>query len=56
MSFHQWMVANDAEAAGLVAYLRSLTPKDQGPLNYGGRGRGDGGVRGDGGFRSDGGP
>ena len=55
-SFHQWMVANDAEAVGLIAYLRSLTPKDQGQLNWGGRNRGDGGVhRCDGGCYRDGG-
>jgi hypothetical protein len=54
MSFHQWMVADDDEATGLVCYLRSLAPKDQGALNFGNRG--DGGYRnGDGGFRGDGG-
>jgi hypothetical protein len=56
-SFHQWSVGSDAEANGLLAYLRSLTPKDQGPLNFGGRGQRDGGYgRGDGGYgRRDGG-
>jgi hypothetical protein len=53
MSFHQWTVADDDEAMGLVCYLRSLAPKDQGALNFGNRG--DGGYRGDGGFRGDGG-
>ncbi len=60
MSFHQWTVASDDEANGLVCYLRSLAPKDQGMLNFGGRGGGsrDGGMSyGDGGFgpRGDGG-
>jgi len=41
-AFHQWL-CGDGEADGLVAYLRSLEPKDQGPINFGGRGRGDGG-------------
>lgn len=46
MSFHQWQ-ASDAEASGLVAFLRSLTPKSQGQLDFGGRG--SGGGHGDGG-------
>jgi hypothetical protein len=44
MSFHQWMVASDDEANGLIAYLRSLTPMAQGMIDFGGRGRGDGGM------------
>jgi len=47
MSFHTWQTASDAESDGLVAYLRSLTPKAQGPI---GGGRPDGGMRPDGGF------
>lgn len=51
MSFHTWDVADDNEANGLVAYLRSLKPMAQGQIDFGGRG-GDGGVHGprDGGF------
>ncbi len=37
MSFHQWQ-ASDAEADGLVVFLRSLTPKSQGELDFGGHG------------------
>jgi hypothetical protein len=33
--FHTWM-ANDAEQMGLVVYLRSLDPKSQGMLDFGG--------------------
>lgn len=46
MSFHTWQ-ASDDEANGLVAFLRSLTPKSQGPLDFGGHG--GGGHHGDGG-------
>jgi len=44
-AFHQWMVASDDEANGLVAYLRSLPPKAQGMIDFGGHGHhhGDGG-------------
>jgi hypothetical protein len=50
-SFHTWQVADDNEANGLIAYLRSLTPMSQGAIDFGGRGRPDGGVpRPDGGF------
>jgi hypothetical protein len=46
MSFHQWS-ATDVEADGLVVFLRSLTPKSQGELDFGGHGGGghrDGGT------------
>jgi hypothetical protein len=32
--FHQWIMS-DAEAKGLVVYLRSLTPESQGPVDFG---------------------
>jgi len=54
--FHKWQMT-DAEAKGLVTYLRSLTPTAQtGKGNFGGR-LGDGGfrARGDGGRGSGGG-
>lgn len=38
MSFHTWTTASSDEAKGLVAYLRSLTPKSQGSLDFGGGG------------------
>ena len=41
MGFHQWS-ATDAEADGLVVFLRSLTPKSQGDLDFGGHGGGGG--------------
>lgn len=45
-SFHNWTVASADEQAGLIAYLRSLAPKAQGALDFGGGGnRGDGGMR-----------
>ncbi|HWE28496.1 MAG TPA: hypothetical protein VHB97_10860 [Polyangia bacterium] len=44
-SFHTWTVASPDEQAGLIAYLRSLAPKAQGQLDFGGGGRGDGGMR-----------
>jgi len=44
-SFHTWTVSSPDEQAGLVAYLRSLAPKAQGTLDFGGGGRGDGGMR-----------
>ena len=50
MGFHQWQ-ASDDEAAGLVVFLRSLTPKSQGELDFGGHGGGGGGHH-DGGTRS----
>jgi hypothetical protein len=46
--FHTWG-ASDAEKRGLVAYLRSLAPKSQGPLDFAGlinRGRMMGGTAG----------
>jgi hypothetical protein len=46
MGFHQWS-ATDVEADGLVVFLRSLTPKSQGELDFGGHGGGghrDGGM------------
>jgi hypothetical protein len=51
-SFHQWMFADDNEANGTIAYLRSLTPMAQGAIDFGGHGHGDGGMGpyGDGGF------
>lgn len=46
-NFHTWTVASPDEMTGLVAYLRSLKPKAQGALDFGGGGgRGDGGMRG----------
>ena len=39
--FHKWQ-ATDAEADGLVAFLRSLTPKSQGDSDFGGHGGGGG--------------
>jgi hypothetical protein len=48
-AFHQWTVADDNEAEGLVFYLRSLTPASTGNADFGGAfgagGRGDGGRR-----------
>jgi hypothetical protein len=44
MGFHQWS-ATDEEADGLVVFLRSLTPKSQGELDFGGHGGGGGGHR-----------
>jgi len=41
MGFHQWQ-ATDGEADGLVVFLRSLTPKSQGELDFGGHGGGGG--------------
>lgn len=38
---HQWQMT-DSERDGLVVYLRSLTPKSQGPVDFGGRGKGGG--------------
>jgi hypothetical protein len=56
--FHQWHMT-DAEAKGMVAFLRSLTPQSQNGMRGDfGRNRGDGGrgMRGDGGrMRGDGG-
>jgi hypothetical protein len=53
--FHQWTVADDAEADALVIYLRSLTPAPTGNADFGGA-FGPGGRRPDGGFpRFDGG-
>lgn len=55
-SFHKWS-ATDAQKRGLVVYLRSLAPKAQGTLDFGGfRPRGDGGMgrpRRDGGTSTD---
>ncbi len=52
-SWHTWAVADDAEADGLVTYLRSLTPASTGNADFGGAfgmgGRGDGGRPRDGG-------
>ncbi len=46
-AFHKWTV-DDSQKKGLVVYLRSLTPKDEGTaVDFGGfqpRGRGDGGL------------
>lgn len=58
MSFHTWQVADDTEANGLVAYLRSLKPMAQGAIDFGGGRGGDGGMRGpsDGGFGGGGNP
>jgi hypothetical protein len=39
--FHTWQ-ASDVEADGLVVFLRSLTPKSQGDLDFGGHGGGGG--------------
>jgi hypothetical protein len=41
--FHLWTVADDDEATGLVAYLRSLAPMAQGSIDFGGHGPGGGG-------------
>lgn len=45
-SFHQWKMEED-EKEGLVVYLRSLTPKSQGKVDFGGgifgKGKGKGG-------------
>jgi hypothetical protein len=47
--FHKWNMTDD-EAAGVIIYLRALTPQAQmGARNFGGRG--PGGNRGDGGMR-----
>jgi hypothetical protein len=58
--FHTWSVANDAEADGLVTYLRSLTPAPTGNADFGGAfgpgGRRDGGPPPDGGMRPEAGP
>jgi hypothetical protein len=43
MSFHTWTLNSPDEMLGLVAYLRSLAPKSQGSLDFGGGGRPDGG-------------
>lgn len=52
-SIHQWNVTEE-EKRGIIAYVRSLQPKSQGEIDFGGlisRFRGDGGFRfGDGGF------
>jgi hypothetical protein len=42
--FHTWM-ATDPEKTGLVCYLRSLEPKTQGMIDFGGRGMGMGMMR-----------
>lgn len=44
--FHTWTLASPDQMAGLVAYLRSLAPKSQGSLDFGGGGHGDGGMHG----------
>jgi hypothetical protein len=47
--FHKWDMSED-EAAGVIIYLRALTPAPQtGSRNFGGRGGGGGGGRRDGG-------
>ena len=45
MTFHTWTLNSPDEMLGLVAYLRSLAPKSQGQIDFGGGGRGDGGTR-----------
>jgi hypothetical protein len=58
--FHTWEVADDAEADGLVTYLRSLTPAPTGNADFGGAfgpgGRRDGGAPRDGGMGEGGAP
>jgi hypothetical protein len=51
-SFHQWQVVDEAEAQGLVIYLRSITPAPTGNADFGGafgqggaRPKGDGGTK-----------
>jgi len=43
MTFHTWTLSSPDEMLGLVAYLRSLAPKSQGSIDFGGGGRPDGG-------------
>ena len=45
MGFHTWTLDSPDEMLGLVAYLRALAPKSQGSIDFGGGGRGDGGMR-----------
>jgi hypothetical protein len=58
--FHQWAMADDNEADGVVAYLRSLEPTPTGNADFGGAfGPGGRGGPRDGGFNRpppDGGP